>query len=74
MCTDYLKKWPKIKAIKAVTEEKVADFLRENIFYKFGYLREWVIRSSTRIPPLTIHKPIGKWRSLTEHWKGSFPR
>eukprot|EP00253_Pinus_taeda_P029179 PITA_29179 len=36
MCTDYLTKWVEEKAIKAATEEKVADFLRENIFYKFG--------------------------------------
>eukprot|EP00253_Pinus_taeda_P029173 PITA_29173 len=30
------------KVIKATTEEKVAEFLRENIFYKFGYPRELV--------------------------------
>ena len=32
--------WVETKAIKATTEEKVAKFLRENIFYKFGYPRE----------------------------------
>eukprot|EP00253_Pinus_taeda_P017102 PITA_17102 len=36
VCTDYLKKWAEKKEIKATTEEKVAEFLRENIFYKFG--------------------------------------
>eukprot|EP00253_Pinus_taeda_P025226 PITA_25226 len=30
------------KAIKALTEEKVAEYLRENIFYKFGYPKELV--------------------------------
>eukprot|EP00253_Pinus_taeda_P035767 PITA_35767 len=42
VCTDYLTKWAETKAIKAATEEKVAEFLRENIFYKFGYPRELV--------------------------------
>eukprot|EP00253_Pinus_taeda_P029141 PITA_29141 len=42
VCTDYLTKWVETKAIKAATEEKVAKFLRENIFYKFSYLRELV--------------------------------
>eukprot|EP00253_Pinus_taeda_P015157 PITA_15157 len=40
--TDYLTKWVETKAIEAATEEKVAEFLRENIFYKFGYPRELV--------------------------------
>eukprot|EP00253_Pinus_taeda_P016982 PITA_16982 len=40
VCTDYLTKWVETKAIKAAIEEKVAEFLRENIFYKFGYPRE----------------------------------
>ena len=42
VCTYYLTKWVETKAIKAMTEEKVAEFLRENIFYKFGYSRELV--------------------------------
>eukprot|EP00253_Pinus_taeda_P031587 PITA_31587 len=42
VCTDYLTKWAETKAIKAATEEKVVEFLRENIFYKFGYQRELV--------------------------------
>jgi len=42
VCTDYLTKWAETKAIKVVTKEKVAEFLRENIFYKFGYPRELV--------------------------------
>ena len=42
VCTDYLTKWAETKAIKATTEEKLVEFLRENIFYKFGYPRELV--------------------------------
>eukprot|EP00253_Pinus_taeda_P025310 PITA_25310 len=42
VCTNYLTKWAETKAIKAAIEEKVAEFLRENIFYKFGYPRELV--------------------------------
>eukprot|EP00253_Pinus_taeda_P010006 PITA_10006 len=43
VCTDYMTKWEKTKAIKEATEEKVAEFLKENIFYKFRYPRELVI-------------------------------
>eukprot|EP00253_Pinus_taeda_P006733 PITA_06733 len=39
VCTDYLTKWAKTKEINAATEEKVVEFLRENVFYKFGYPR-----------------------------------
>ena len=35
VCTEYLTKWAEI-------EEKVVEFLRENVFYKFGYPRELV--------------------------------
>ena len=37
VCTDYLTKWDETKAIKSTTEEKVAEFLREN-----GVLQIWV--------------------------------
>eukprot|EP00253_Pinus_taeda_P010219 PITA_10219 len=40
VCIDYLTKCVETKAIKATTKEKVAEFLRKNIFYKFGYPRE----------------------------------
>ena len=43
VCTIYLTKWAETKVIKETTEEKVAEFLRENVFYKFGYSRELVI-------------------------------
>lgn len=43
VCTNYLTKWAEIKAVKAATEKKVAKFVRENIFYKFGYPREVLI-------------------------------
>jgi len=42
VCIDYSNKWAKTKAIKGTTKEKVAEFLRESIFYKFGYPRELV--------------------------------
>jgi len=42
VCTNYLPKWVETKAIKAATKEKVAELLRENIFYKFEYPRELV--------------------------------
>ena len=42
VCTNYLTKWAETKEIKVETEEKVAEFLSENAFYKFGYPRELV--------------------------------
>jgi len=39
VCTDYLTKWVETKDINVATKEKVVDFLRENVFYKFGYPR-----------------------------------
>lgn len=42
VCTDYLTKWAEAKAIKKETKEKVAEFLRENVFYKFGYPKELI--------------------------------
>eukprot|EP00253_Pinus_taeda_P031576 PITA_31576 len=37
-----MSKWDKTKATKSPTKEKVAEFLRENVFYKFGNPRELV--------------------------------
>ena len=59
------------KAIKATTEEKVAEFLRENIFYKFGYPRELVTDqgiqlTSSMIEELLKHHKI-KHRTSTPH-------
>lgn len=42
VCTNYLTKWVEAKVVKVATEEKMVEFLRENVFYKFGYPRELV--------------------------------
>ena len=42
VCIDYVTKWVETKDSKLTIEEKVAKFLRENIFYKFGYPKELV--------------------------------
>ena len=31
--TDYLKKWVETKVVKVTTEEKVAESLKDNVFY-----------------------------------------
>lgn len=36
-------KWAETKVIKVAIEENVVEFLRENVFYKFGYTRELII-------------------------------
>eukprot|EP00253_Pinus_taeda_P002647 PITA_02647 len=71
VCTHYLTKWAETKAIKAATKEKVADFLRENIFYKFGYPRELVTDqgsqfTSNLIGDLLAHHKI-KHRASTPY-------
>eukprot|EP00253_Pinus_taeda_P005173 PITA_05173 len=72
LCTDYLTKWAETKAIKATTKEKVAEFLRENIFYKFGYPRELVIDqgsqfTSNLIEGLLAHHKIKNRTSTPYH-------
>eukprot|EP00253_Pinus_taeda_P033749 PITA_33749 len=72
VCTDYLTKWAEAKAIKAATEEKVAEFLRENIFYKFGYPRELVTDqgsqfTSNLIEDLLAHHKIKHRTSTLYH-------
>eukprot|EP00253_Pinus_taeda_P012524 PITA_12524 len=71
VCTDYLMKWEKTKAIKAATEEKVAELSRENIFYKFVYPRELVTDqgsqfTSNLIEDLLTHHKI-KHRTSTPY-------
>ena len=71
MCTNYLTKWAETKAIKAATEEKVDEYLRENIFYKFGYPRELVTEqgnqfTSSLIEDLLTHHKI-KHRTSTPY-------
>eukprot|EP00253_Pinus_taeda_P010834 PITA_10834 len=63
--------WAETKAIKEATEEKVAEFLRENIFYKFGYPRELVTDqgsqfTSNLIEDLLAHRKI-KHRTSTPY-------
>eukprot|EP00253_Pinus_taeda_P005037 PITA_05037 len=74
VCTDYLTKWAETKAIKAVTEEKVAEFLRENMFYKFGYPRKLVTDqgsqfTSNLIEDLLAHHKIKHRTSTPYHPK-----
>jgi len=71
VCIDYLTKLVETKEIKAVTKGKVAKFLRENIFYKFGYLRELVTDqgsqfTSNLIEDLLAHHKI-KHRTSTPY-------
>eukprot|EP00253_Pinus_taeda_P007146 PITA_07146 len=60
VCTDYLTKWVETKEIKAATEEKVVEFLRENVFYKFGYPRELVIDQGNQFTSHMIEKMLSQ--------------
>eukprot|EP00253_Pinus_taeda_P033956 PITA_33956 len=71
VCTDYITKWAESKAIKAAINEKVAQFLRENIFYKFEYPRELVTDKGSKftsnlIEDLLTHHKI-KHRTSTPY-------
>ena len=44
----------KTKAIKATIEEKVVEFFRENIFYKFKYSRELVTDQGNQFTSILI--------------------
>eukprot|EP00253_Pinus_taeda_P009163 PITA_09163 len=72
VCIDYLTKWVETKVIKVETKEKVAEFLRENIFYKFGYPRELVTDqgsqfTSNLIEYFLAHHKIKHRTSTTYH-------
>eukprot|EP00253_Pinus_taeda_P011869 PITA_11869 len=74
VCTDYLTKWDETKVIKATIEEKVVEFLRENVFYKFGYSRELVTDqgiqfTSNMIEELLSHHKIKHRTSTPYHPK-----
>ena len=40
VCTDYLTKWVEVKAMKHAHDEKVAEFLYEEIFTRYGVPKE----------------------------------
>eukprot|EP00253_Pinus_taeda_P002627 PITA_02627 len=72
VCTNYLIKWVETKAILVATEEKVTEFLGENIFYKFGYPIELVTDegsqfTSNLIEDLLTHHKIKHKTSTPYH-------
>eukprot|EP00253_Pinus_taeda_P023418 PITA_23418 len=72
VCIDYVTKWAETKAIKVATEEKLAEFLRGNILYKFGYPRELVTDqgsqfTSNMIEDLLTHHKIKHKTSTPYH-------
>ena len=47
VCTEYVTKWVKAKAVPRATEQVVVDFLHEDIFTRFGIPREIVTDQET---------------------------
>lgn len=62
MCIDYLPKWVEAQAIIAATMEKVAKFLRENVFYKFGYPRELIIDYDSHFTSHMIENLLSQYK------------
>lgn len=72
VCTDNLTKWDETKAIKVGTKDKLLEFFRENVFYKFGYHRELVTDQGTQftshmIENLYIQHNIKHMKSIPYH-------
>jgi transposase InsO family protein len=48
VCNDYVTKWVEAKALPAASEQSVVDLLFNDIFTRFGVLREIVIDQGTQ--------------------------
>ena len=66
VCTNYLKKWAETKDLKVETEEKVAEFLRDNVFYMFGYPRELVTEQGAQFTSHLIENIVMKHKIKIE--------
>ena len=42
VCTNYLTKWVKVKAMKHAHDEKVVEFLYEEMFTRYGVPKELI--------------------------------
>ena len=47
VCIDYLTKWVEVKAMKHARDEKVVEFLYEEIFTCYGVPKEFVTDQGT---------------------------
>lgn len=48
VCTDYLTKWVEVKAMKHARDEKVVEFLYEEIFTRYGVSKELITNQGTQ--------------------------
>ena len=64
VCTNYLRKWVEVKAMRNTIEEKVPQFLHENIFSRFGVPREIVIDQGPCSPHVSLNTPCN-WKTCT---------
>jgi len=60
VCTNYLIMWVETNAVKVATKEKVVEFLRENVFYKFGYPRDLVTNQGNQFTSHLIENMLRK--------------
>ena len=49
VCTDYLIKWVEVKAMKHAHDEKVVEFLYEDIFTHYGVPKELVTNQGAQL-------------------------
>lgn len=69
VCIDYLTKWVEVKAIKNARDEKVAKFLYEEIFTRYGVPRELVTDQGTQFTSNLIIELMKKYN--IRHWKSN---
>ena len=48
VCTDYVTKWVEAKALFRATDKSVVEFIYDEIFTRFGVLREIVTDQGTQ--------------------------
>lgn len=69
LCTDYATKWLEAKAMRHARDNKVAEFLYECMFTRFGVPREIVMDQGTHFTSNLISKLMNKY--MVHHGKYS---
>jgi len=66
VCTDYVTKWAEAKALARAIEQIVVNFLFEEIFVRYGVLREIVTDQGTQFTSTRFKKLLISTKSSTD--------
>jgi len=73
VCIDYLIKWDETNPVKEKIEQEVVAFLRVNIFYKFGYIREVVTDEGAKFTSNLIEDIMRKHHIKNKTFTSYYP-